>query len=313
MTPAGPDLDFGATVGAVVVNYNAKAHLLACVESLFEAGVGPVVVADNGSSDGSELALLERFPAVVWAPTGGNLGYGLAANVGAKRLRTKFLLVCNPDVVLGRGAVEALRRALEARPELAVAGPRIVDADGEHYPSARRFPGLFEAMGHAFLGQFSEHNPFTRRYRMHGEDPFRARDVDWVSGSCFMVRREAWEAVGGFDARYFMYMEDVDLCWRLRQAGWAVAYEPAAEVVHVKGASTDRHPYRMLLAHHVSMWAFARRRASGMERLALPFVGAGVALRFLVTVARRALGGLRPPSPPGRARQSRSSPEPARR
>ena len=94
---------------------------------------------------------------------------------------------------------------------------------------------------------------------MNDWDHASARTVDWVSGACFLARRSAWEEVGGFDRAYFMYLEDVDLCWRLGSAGWAVAYEPAAQVVHVQGVSADRHPYRMLLAHHVSMWRFARR------------------------------------------------------
>ena len=84
-----------------------------------------------------------------------------------------------------------------------------------------------------------------------------------MSGACFLVRREAWDAVGGFDPSYFMYMEDVDLCWRLGRAGWGVGYEPAARVLHVQGVSTNRHPYRMLAAHHRSMWRFAWRTTTG--------------------------------------------------
>jgi N-acetylglucosaminyl-diphospho-decaprenol L-rhamnosyltransferase len=247
------------------------------------------VVADNASTDGSELALLEHFPEAQWAPTGGNLGYGGAANLGAARTASRYLLVCNSDVVVGAGAIAALRRALDQRPDLAVAGPRITGLDGEVYPSARRFPDMLEALGHGFVGQFWPGNPFSRRYRMYDEDPGHPRDVDWVSGSCFLVRREAWDSVGGFDPGYFMYMEDVDLCWRLRKAGWAVAYEPAAGVVHVQGASTNRHPYRMLLAHHVSMWRFARRTTSGLKRLALPAVLPGLAARLVLTAATRAL------------------------
>jgi N-acetylglucosaminyl-diphospho-decaprenol L-rhamnosyltransferase len=277
-------------VAAVVVNYNARDYLLECVESLVQEGLGVVVVADNGSSDGSQLALSESYPAAKWLNTGANLGYGGAANVGATLVDHRYLLICNADVVVGGGAVAALCAFLDSRPGVAVVGPRIFTG-GELYPSARRFPDLVEAFGHGVVGQFWPGNPFTRRYRMVDWDHAGSREVDWVSGSCFLARREAWDQVGGFDGTFFMYMEDVDLCWRLRAAAWSVAYEPAAQVNHVQGVSADRHPYRMLLAHHVSMWRFACRTTSGRRRWALPLVMVGLSLRLCVTVTRRGLAG----------------------
>ncbi|HXR21700.1 MAG TPA: glycosyltransferase family 2 protein, partial [Acidimicrobiales bacterium] len=201
------------------------------------------------------------------------------------------LLICNADVVVGQGSVTKLRSFLEGRPDVALVGPRVHGSDGALYPSARRFPDLLEAFGHGILGQFWVGNPFSRRYRMEDWDHAKARKVDWISGACFLARRSAWDAVGGFDRAYFMYMEDVDLCWRLAKAGWSVAYEPAAEVVHAQGVSADRTPYRMLFAHHVSMWRFARRTENGKRRWLLPLVMAGLAVRFGLTVARRALAG----------------------
>ncbi len=283
-------------VGAVVVNYNAGDHLLDCVASLEAEGVGEIVVADNGSVDASASALASRHPKAKWLATGANLGYGKAANAGASvQARSDYVLVCNPDVVFQPGSVAALVHHLEQAPAVGLVGPRIVGTDGELYPSARRFPDLFEALGHAFLGQFWPGNPFSRRYRMSNWDHAEARDVDWVSGACFVARRRAWDEVAGFDPAYFMYMEDVDLCWRLRGAGWAVAYEPGAEVMHAQGVSADRHPYRMLLAHHVSMWRFARRTSAG-RRWVLVLVGPGLLARLLVTMARRALSGATPVS-----------------
>jgi N-acetylglucosaminyl-diphospho-decaprenol L-rhamnosyltransferase len=291
-------------VAAVVVNYNARQYLLTCVGSLFDAGLRTVVVADNSSSDGSEMALLENYPAAQWAPTGANLGYGSAANIGAALVGSKYLLVCNADVIVAPGAVSALRALLETRSQVGVVGPRIVDPDGALYPSARRFPDLLEAFGHGFVGQFWAGNPFSRRYRMTEWDHAGRRDVDWVSGSFFLARRTAWDQVGGFDRSYFMYLEDVDLCWRLGRAGWAVTYEPAAQVVHVQGASADRHPYRMLLAHHVSMWRFACRTTPARNRWVLPLVLPALAVRLVLTAARRALSGARHP----RASQGRPPP-----
>jgi N-acetylglucosaminyl-diphospho-decaprenol L-rhamnosyltransferase len=293
------------SVAGVVVNYNAKDYLVGCVGSLLEEGLSAVVVADNGSTDGSQRALAELFPTAQWVPTGANLGYGSAVDIGASMVTTEYLLVCNADVVVTRGAVATLCRFLDDRSEVAVVGPLIVDAHGELYPSARRFPDIMDAFGHGLMGQFWAGNPFSRRYRMTDWDHACTRDVDWVSGACFLVRRKAWDAVGGFDRAYFMYMEDVDLCWRLSQSGWVIAYEPAARVMHVQGVSADRHPYRMLLAHHVSMWRFARQTTTGAGRLALPIVLTGLTVRLGVTVCRRAWSGWRSPGPSLRRRTPR--------
>ena len=112
--------------------------------------------------------------------------------------------------------------------------------------------------------------------------------MDWVSGACFVARREALDRLGGFDESYFMYSEDVDLCWRAWRAGWRVAYEPAAAVVHAQGASADQHPYRMIVAHHRSLLRFARRTTTGGRRALLPVVAAGLALRAALACAQRA-------------------------
>ena len=101
-----------------------------------------------------------------------------------------------------------------------------------------------------------------------------------MTGACFLVRRQAFDAVGGFDDRYFMYVEEVDLCWRLAKAGWRTAYEPSARVLHLAGISTAAVPYRMIAAHHLSLWRFARRTTSGPDRLWLPVVAAGIAGRW---------------------------------
>ena len=117
--------------------------------------------------------------------------------------------------------------------------------------------------------------------------------MDWVSGACLLARRAAWDAVQGFDPSYFMYMEDVDLCWRVRRAGWEVGYEPAAVVTHIQGVSANQRPYRMLAAHHRSMWRFARATTTGIRRAALPVIGAGLVARMAVVSARHGLDARR--------------------
>jgi N-acetylglucosaminyl-diphospho-decaprenol L-rhamnosyltransferase len=201
------------------------------------------------------------------------------------------LLVCNPDIELTDGAVASLVASLSAEPDLGVVGPRLSNTDGSLYPSARTFPSLVDALGHGALGMVAPRNRFTRRYRMLDWDHGRPQRVDWVSGACFLARREAWDAVGGFDPVYFMYMEDVDLCWRLGRSSWGVGYQPGANVVHVQGASTNSHPYRMLAVHHLSMWKFANRTTAGARRAALPLVAIGLFARLLLATGRHAVEG----------------------
>jgi N-acetylglucosaminyl-diphospho-decaprenol L-rhamnosyltransferase len=162
----------------------------------------------------------------------------------------------------------------------------------------RRFPNLTVAFGHAFLGLVWPGNPFTRRYRMLDWDHDRAAaDVDWVGGACFLARRTAFEMVGGFDEAYFMYVEDVDLCWRLGRAGWRVGYEPGGRVVHALGGSSRSVPYRMIAEHHRSLLRFVSKSSAGARRALVPVVAAGLTVRTLAAWAHHALEGPRPEVP----------------
>ncbi len=272
-------------VSAVVVNYNAGAALARCVESLYDNGVGEVVVVDNASVDAS-LESLRTPPGAGGAPTvvcsPANLGYGAGANLGAASASGKYLLVSNPDLVVAPGAVEALAQLLDERPEVAAAGPMLRDTDGTVYPSGRDFPSLSEALGHGFVGLFWGGNPWTLRYRRIGAAQHRGRRCDWISGAFLLLRRDAFDSVGGFDEAYFMYLEDVDLCWRLRRAGWEIYYEPAAEITHEQGRSSSRHPYRMILAHHRSMWRFAARTTGRPRAVLLPAVAVALVARLVL-------------------------------
>lgn len=276
------------SVSAVVVNYNSGAHLARCVESLCREGVDEVIVVDNASVDGSTDSLSGRQQ-VTLLRSDTNRGYGAGANRGVSASRHDIVLVCNPDLALGHGAVAAMSRALEGDARLAVVGPRIEEPGGALYPSARTFPSLVDAAGHAFLGWLAPQNRWSRRYKMLDWDHAGARRVDWVSGACLLVRRRAFSSLGGFDESYFMYMEDVDLCWRARRAGWDVGYEPAAVVSHVQGVSADLHPYRMILSHHRSLLRFANRSTEGPERALLPVVALGLGARVTMACARHRL------------------------
>jgi N-acetylglucosaminyl-diphospho-decaprenol L-rhamnosyltransferase len=288
VSPGRPDPGPAARVSAVIVNHEAGDVLLECVASLRAEGVKDVTVVDNASSDRSAESLVSVDGKVRLVQTGTNLGYGAAANRGIDVSVCDLVLISNPDVAVHPGAVAALVEVFDADANLAVAGPEILEPDGSRYPSARRFPSLVDAAGHALLGDLVPGNPFTRRYRMGYLGAAEVTEVDWVSGACFLARRRALEELGGFDESYFMYAEDTDLCWRARRAGWGVVYVPAAVVTHAQGISTARRPYRMLVAHHRSVYRFATRTEQGWRRLALPPTAVLLALRLGVKCARQA-------------------------
>ncbi|MDA8074884.1 MAG: glycosyltransferase family 2 protein [Actinomycetota bacterium] len=286
MTRSGAGAGVASRLAAVVVDYDAGDVLGACVRSLRDDGVREIVVVENGDPMNARRALGGlRVPVVV---TGRNLGYGAGANRGiASSGGSEHVLVCNPDLQVHPGATERLVAALDAHPDWAIVGPRIVDPDGVEYPSVRRFPSMTDAAGHALLALVKPDNRFSRRYRdVVGQEP---RAVDWVSGACFCARRTALEELGGFDEAYFMFAEDIDLCWRAHRAGWGVGVEPRAEVTHVHGVSRRHHPYRMLAAHHRSALRFAARRSQGLERLALPAAAAALGVRLGMALTDEAL------------------------
>jgi N-acetylglucosaminyl-diphospho-decaprenol L-rhamnosyltransferase len=273
------------------VNFEAGDLLEQCVRSVLadaSAGAVELVVVDNASRDGSVAALGRSLPDVRVIRAPGNLGYARAANLGIAATRAPIVAVLNPDTRLEPGTAGALVERLQSQPRLAACGPRLKNDDGSDYPSARVDPSVPVAIMHGILGSWWPSNPFTKRYRQLAADPDRPRVVDWVSGAAVWLRRRALDAIGGWDERYFMYLEDVDLCFRLRHAGWEVAYEPAGVVWHVQGVSTRRRPYRMLLEHHRSAWRFARRRFTGTRAVLLPFTAAYLAVRALIAVTGRA-------------------------
>jgi N-acetylglucosaminyl-diphospho-decaprenol L-rhamnosyltransferase len=247
----------------VTVTYSPGSHLDRFMSSLTVATDRPltVVIADNGSSDGTPEEAVERYPGTRLLRTGANLGYGTAVNraVATVPPDQEFILIANPDVTWGPGSIDALTDAVARWPRAGTLGPLIRDPDGSVYPSARHLPSLIRGGMHAVVGFAWKANPWSKAYRQERLEPSE-RPVGWLSGSCLLVRRKAFDAIGGFDERYFMYMEDVDLGDRLGRAGWLNVYVPTSEILHDKGHSTGREPARNLRAHHDSTYIYLSDR-----------------------------------------------------
>lgn len=267
------------SVRVIVVTYSPGRHLDEFLHSLPEACSAPysVVLVDNGSTDGAPERAQEEFGTVL-IRSGGNIGYGAAANLGARLAHEPFLLVSNPDVVLGPGSIDRLLEATQRWPTGGAFGPAIQEPDGSLYPSARALPIVAHGVGHALLARIWPRNPWTRSYRLQDLEATE-RVAGWLSGACLLLRRSAFLQVGGFDPRYFMYFEDVDLGDRLGRAGWDSIYVPGARVTHIGSASTSRQPMRMLKAHHDSAYLYLAERHRRPWRW---LFRAGLALRLRV-------------------------------
>ncbi len=281
------------TVAVVTVTYSPGDSLTAFLDSLEAATNRPVdvVLADNGSTDGSVEKAAERAT-VRLLRTGGNLGYGRAANLGVRETTAEFVVVANPDVVWEPGSLDQLLAAADRWPQGASFGPLIHTPEGVIYPSARALPSLGRGIGHALCGWWWPSNPWTAAYRVEKEAPVE-RTAGWLSGSCLLLRRDAFDEVGGFDPGYFMYFEDLDLGERLGRAGWQNVYVPSASVTHTGGHATSREASRMAVEHHRSAWRYLSRRYSAWYWVPLRLVlrvGLGMRSSLARRVSRVAAG-----------------------
>ena len=279
-----------APLRVVVVTYFPGDSLATFLSSLPAATTRPyeVVLADNGSTDGAPEAAVG--PGVRLLPTGGNLGYGTAANLGAQGFDGEWLVVANPDVEWSPGALDELLAAALRWPHAGCLGPAIRTPDDRLYPSARAFPSLGRGTGHAIFGWIWPSNPWTRSYRAEQGSPVEGT-TGWLSGSCMLLRREAFDAVGGFDPSYFMYCEDMDLCRRLAEAGWSSVYVPSAVITHQGGHATSRAAGPMLREHHRALYRYLSRQYSGPRWAPVRAVLAlGLLVRYLLAARVPSMG-----------------------
>ena len=228
-------------VAIAIVSYNTRALLDECLTSLrpdADAGRAEVWVVDNASTDGSADMVEAEHPWANLIRSGENLGYGPAVNVVADRTTTDWVAPANSDLSFTPGAIEALLGSGAAHPEAAAIAPRLILPDGSTQQSVQPFPSVTTSLLTASRAASVSAGVRRRLYLPGAWDPDVGQDVPWATGAFLIVRREAWQQVGGFDAEQWMYAEDLDLGWRLAEAGWTTRYEPRAVVHHHESAAS---------------------------------------------------------------------------
>ena len=255
-----------ADLSVVILNYNTREHLRACLASLAaevsrSAVKAEVFVVDNASTDGSADMVSTDFPwvRVVRSPLNGGFAYG--NNLALSRARGEAILLLNPDTTLAPGTIAALLWRLDAHPEAGVIGPKLLRPDGSMHLACRRSFPTPEVAFYRIAG-LSRLFPTSRRfarYNLTYADPDLALEVDSVCGACLLIRRAVVERIGLLDERFFLYGEDLDWCLRAREAGWTVRYEPGVVVQHQHGAASRQRALRTTYHFFRAMDLFYRK------------------------------------------------------
>ena len=284
------------TLSVVIVNWNAGRALDDCLASLFAStpvGALEVLLVDNASTDGSQARAARDYPGIKILQNAENRGFAPGANQGLEWAVGELMLLLNPDAMLQPSTLSLLVDFMNEHPEAAVVGPRLLNPDGTVQGSARRDPspwtGLFGR--DAPLTRLFPNNPVSRRELPNlchvGDAPL---EVDWISGACLLVRRAAYEQVGGLDERFFLFWEDADWCRRFRRAGWKVYYLPTAVGTHRVGVSRAQRPMRSAIDFHRSAYRFYRKHhlSSPFHPMIIP-----LAAGLLISFGTRALRAVR--------------------
>ncbi|MDO5097608.1 MAG: glycosyltransferase family 2 protein [Corynebacterium sp.] len=285
-------------IAVITVTYSPGDYLRSFLDSVSHATVLPtrVFLADNGSTDGVPEKAAQEYDTVEFLATGGNVGYGTAINIAARRIASlidadevdpDYFVISNPDVVFDPGSIDEMLACAKrwADRNVADVGPYIRQSDGSAYPSARAIPTLRNGIGHALFSGIWPSNPWSRSYRDNAVMDVE-RTAGWLSGSCLLVKWDAFNAIGGFDERYFMYMEDVDLGDRFGRAGFCNVFCPTAQITHAVGHSAGKHPEKMLPAHHASAYRFQADRHPHLWQAPIRVaLKVGLKLRAAIVVA----------------------------
>ena len=251
-------------ISIVIVHYKVPQCLREAIQSIYQADhcdESEIIIVDNASQDTSGFDTKNEFPDITWIQLKQNIGFGKACNIGVRNAKGKYILLLNPDTVINKTTLSVAVKLLESRPDIGLMGPKILNPDGSLQWSCRRsFPtpavAIFYFMG---ISKLFPSNRFFSRYHMTFMNPDEPAEIDAVSGSFMFLRRDLFNEIGGFDEIFFMYGEDLDLCWRVREKGYKVWYEPATQIIHRKGRSSAKNAIRSRIAFYEAMVLFIKK------------------------------------------------------
>ena len=267
------------TVAVCVINYNTRDLLRECLHSVLPEAVDEILVVDSASTDGSVEMLKAEFPSISVISLEKNKGFGSAANLGVASCRSEHIVLLNADTRLTPGSLQVLNTHLESHPRAGVIGPRILNPEGTPQTSCFHFPTPIHVFLYiSGLYQLIPRLPLVKERSLQKMGTESAKAVPWILGAAIAFRRETFEALAGFDEAFFLYFEEVDLCYRLSLQGQEVHFVPQAEIIHVGGASTTQHRNWSYIQFFASLAQFYRKHYAEFMLTGMVFIVKGVSL-----------------------------------
>lgn len=270
-----------------IVSYNSLKFLKPCLDSIYNDPHSikyDIVVVDNASSDGSPKFIKNNYPLVILILNDKNIGFSAANNKAINRTNSKYIMLINSDCQVYEGSIDNLIEFMEKNTDIGIVGPKIVNSDGSIQHSCRRFPSIMNAGFHTILTGIAPNNPFSRKYKLADVNRDIPFGVDWVSGSCMVIRREALKDTGGLDENYFMYVEDIDICYRMWQENWKVYYYPHCKIMHHIGGSSGNQQVRASIRMQKSVfYFFCKNYKRSWKIILIPFLILVLGFRIFLT------------------------------
>ncbi len=248
----------------IIVNWNTREFLLACVRSIFENEQRKrweIIVVDNGSQDGSADEIRKTYPFAHVIQNGRNLGFSKAVNQGLQKASGRYVLLLNPDTQTKDGAIERLVSVMDAHSDVGAAGAQLLNSDGSRQNSIANFPSLATELLNKSLLRWLFPKKFPGKERRYSEPV----EVDSVIGACMMVKRDVLDRVGLLDEDYFLFLEETDWCYRMKRAGWKIYHVPQAEVYHLQGKSAEAEKKKARVEYYRSRYHFFKKNRGGLQ------------------------------------------------
>lgn len=279
----------------IIVNYNTRQLTLDCLESVYASLSSysyEVIVVDNASHDGSVEAIREAYPQVRLIANNDNTGFAVANNQGMKITKGRYILLLNSDTIVQQDTLHTMIGFMDRHPEMGASGCKVILPDGSLDKACKRgFPTPSASFYYAFgVSRLFPDRPKFNQYQLGHLSPDDEYPVDCLVGAFMLVRRETIEQVGGLDETFFMYGEDIDWCYRIKEAGWGIFYYPRTYIVHYKGGSARRKPLKITYEFHRAMWVFHRKHYAKQYNLFTnAAVWMGISLKFTLSLLRSKL------------------------
>jgi len=274
-----------------IVSYDSLNFLEACLDSILENPPSvkyEIIVVDNASTDGSYELVQKNFPQVKLLHNSKNIGFAAANNKAINKTNSKYILLINSDCRVYKNSLDSLVSFMEKNKKAGITGPKIINSDGSVQLSCRKFPSIFNAAFHTILTNIVPNNPFSRKYKLADVNRDTPFEVDWVSGSAMIIRRKALEDTGLLDERYFMYVEDLDLCYRMWQKDWKVYYYPCANILHHIGGSSGNGELKACFRMQKSVFYFFwKNYRKSWKVLLIPLLTIVLAFRVFITFIKQ--------------------------